>query len=361
MTHRRVPALLLRLLTLLIGVSGMGAAVDSVAAEKAKAAEKTLTDPAALSRRSYAEKRALVHPAVEDGPAQRSTDYLATLRVPAAPGAPTAASIPDGNAQLAYVRREHATPQSVGIVVLFDDRERLPASSVLLGQVAEKLALRGWDTWTLALPEVAPGAPLPRERSHAVLPLKNPGGADDAKGDGKKAAKGKAQAKKIGPQLSRRRFGEPVANGKAVPTAVLAPAMTAWQALATQRMALLMQAAQAAVQNPTPAPLVVIGAGLAADLVAQRTVIEKWSVAAVVLIDPLAPPADVALTLDADVAALRAPLLVVNWRAADPIAPAVWLRLQRDAHRALPASTSDEVGEVVAGWLQKALRLPRSM
>ena len=374
-TGAPVSALLLarlqaRLLVLLLAIAAAGQparAAEQAPAKKDRvgpAAAASVVDPAALARRTYAQKRQLVHPMAADAPVQRSTAYLAALRAPAAPGAPAAAAIADGNAELQYVRREHATPLSRGTVVLFDDRERLPSTSAMLGRVAEELALRGWDTWTLALPEVPAGAPLPRERSHARVPPVAVDGAaqtgekDQAEGKGSDKEKGGAAqgktAKAVGPKLSRRRWATPVVNARPLP----APALAAWQVLAQQRMALLMQAAQAATL-PVPqsglAPVVVVGAGLAADLVARMATAERWRVAALVLVDLLPPPVDLPLALDADVAALPAPTLAISWRAPDPVAPGAWLRLQGAAKRSLPTASADEIGRVIGGWLERKI------
>ena len=344
-------------LALTVGVISMAAAEPAASAKSTTADAAIAADPEARARKTYIEKRALAHPAIIDTPAERSASYVASLRAPIAPGAPAAASIADGNAQLAYVRREHATANSRGVVVLFDDRERLPATSAMLGRVAENLALRGWDTWTLALPQVGPPAPLPRDRSHALIPPPSADGEGDS-GASLQKSKGKAPTPAHGPQLSRRRWALPAPNAKTLP----APPTLAWQAVAQQRMALLMQAAQAAQASGSgggPSPVVLIGAGLAANLAAHQMLAERWNIAAAVLIDLIAAPTELTLPLDSDLAAIAAPNLAITWRAADPVAPGTWLRAQHEARRDLSAATAAEVGQVVGGWLDRQLGGPR--
>lgn len=351
-------------------------------AAPAEEAEPPAPDPVADAWRDYQAKRRLRHATRPDDATQRSTERLARLvtpptpPVPATPGAPGAAPAParpiaparpqggwigTGASRFGYVRRTQATPQRVGVVVLVDERARVPGEVNELASLADELTTNGWDVWSIALPEVATPAYPRRSRTRYVAPVVDPEAEEAAAAAAEEAAAAEAETPKPAgpPKLVRRRWvttpparaGAPAA-APAVAGSPLSPAWQQWRTQSQARLSQLVGAVQADLRG-TPAPIVVLGAGLGANLVAE--VGQQQGVAALVLLDAVRPPEGLGTDLDSAVGALQAPTLVLNWRRPDVVNGATWLRTQDETRVDVRGATNGIVARRLRGWLKREL------
>ena len=368
---------------------GKGAKGKSAPAEApAQDGAETEPDPVADAWRAFQAKRKLVHPVRADDAQQRSIARLNQL--PGAPPAPAAADAPGstsrpanaataqssaslrshggwlgaGASRFAYVRRSPGQAQRVGVVVLLDEQARVPGELNVLADIVDELTLNGWDVWSSALPQLATRPYPARTRKRYVPPVLDPNAEPAAvpeapPEDAKAAAKPPAK-----PQLIRRRWvaAAPRAATPAVPpspeqpgAAPAAPAWPNWQTWRTEsrtRLAALVTAIQTDLAGAT-VPIVILGQGLGADLVAEQG--QQQGVAALVLLDLVRPPEGLALELDAAVAGLQAPTLVLNWRRPDPVVAGAWLRTADETRVDVRGAPSRQVARRVRGWLKREL------
>ena len=365
------------------------AAPAEVPAESTAEAEP---DPVADAWRAFQAKRKLVHPAHADDAEQRSLARLNQLPaavpdVPPAPAAPAAANAP-GNAsanpsnstlhtrggwlgigagRFAYVRRSPGQLQRVGVVVLLDEQARVPGELNVFADVIHELTLNGWDVWSSALPQVGTRAYPARTRKRYVPPAPDANAEPAPEPEAPPADAQAATKPPAKPQLIRRRWvtAAPRAATPSVPAvpvsptqppaAPAAPAWPNWQSwrVASQgRLAALMTAVQAELGGAT-VPIVVVGQGLGADLVAEQG--QQQGVAALVLLDLVRPPEGLALELDRAVAGLQAPTLVLSWRQPDPVVEAAWLRTADETRVDMRGAPTRQVARRLRGWLKREL------
>ncbi len=363
------------------GAKGKAAAADT----PAEPAAETEPDPVADARRAFQAKRKLVHPVRADDAEQRSIARLNQLpgavpNVPAARAAPASANastnangtmlhsrggwLGAGASRFAYVRRSPGQSPRVGVVVLLDEQARVPGELNVLADVVDELTLNGWDVWSSALPQLGPRPYPARTRKRYVPPVVDPNAEpapepEAPPADAQAAAKPPAKA-----QLIRRRWvvAAPRAATPAVPAVPprpgqpgAAPAWSNWQTWRTAsqgRLAALMTAVQADLGGAT-VPIVIVGQGLGADLVAEQG--QQQGVAALVLLDLVRPPEGLALELDGAVAGLQAPTLVLNWRQPDPVVEAAWLRAADETRVDVRGAPPRQVARRVRGWLKREL------
>ncbi len=339
-------------------------------------AEPAEPDPVADAWRVYQEKRRLRHAARPDDVNQRSTERMARLpapvpagpRVPPAAGAPPRPAAPvapqrpqggwlgTGAERFGYVRRGAAAPNRVGVVVLVDERARVPGELNLLVSLADELTANGWDVWSMALPEVATPAYPRRARSRYVAPMADPEAEEAAAAAEAEAA---SPAPAGPPKLVRRRWvTNPPARTAAAPAAAVAPTALVlphwqqWRTRAQSRLGQLVGAIQADLRGAR-APIVVLGAGLGANLVAE--VGQQQGVSALVLLDLVRQPEGLAGDLDGMVGALQAPTLVLNWRRPDVVHAATWLRTQDETRVDMRGAPQSSVARRLRGWLKREL------
>ena len=113
-----------------------------------------------------------------------------------------------------------------------------------------------------------------------------------------------------------------------------------------------MTAVQADLRG-TAVPIVIVGQGLGADLIAEQG--QQQGVAALVLLDMVRPPEGLVLELDGAVAGLQAPTLALTWRQPDPVAEAAWLRTADETRVDVRGDLPRQVARRVRGWLKRQL------
>jgi hypothetical protein len=358
------------------------------AAEEAEA-EPAEPDPVADAWRTYQEKRRLRHATRPDDAAQRTAERMARLppraavppapAAPAAPGrppqpaAPTAPGQPQGGwlgagvERFGYVRRAPATPNRVGVVLLLDERARVPGELNLLASLADELVANGWDVWSTALPEVATPTYPRRSRTRYVAPVVDPEAEEAAAAAAEEAAEAAAAAgtPATPPKLVRRRWTTtPPARAAAAPppsaqaaaaqaaAAPVAPHWQQWRTRSQSRLGQLVGAIQADLGG-TALPVVVLGAGLGANVVAE--VGQRQGVSALVLLDLVRQPEGLPGNLDGMLGALQAPTLVLNWRRPDVVNAATWLRTADETRVDMRGAPEARVARRLRGWLKREL------
>ena len=366
----------------------------------AEAPADTEPDPVAEAWRAFHAKRKLVHPVRADDAEQRSLARLSQLSdaVPAAAfaqggpaaaqGGPAAATTPTraaataatspgvamlrtrggwlgaGAGRFAYVRRSPGQAQRVGVVVLLDEQARVPGELNVLADVVDELTLNGWDVWSSALPQLATRAYPARTRARYVPPVVNPDAEPVAELEAPPADAQAGVKPPAKPQLVRRRWvaAAPRSRTPAVPASPGQPSAAAaapvwpnwqtWRSASQVRLAALMTAVQADLGGAA-VPIVIVGQGLGADLVAEQG--QQQGVAALVLLDLVHPPEGLTLELDRAVAGLQAPTLVLNWRRPDPVLAAAWLRSADETRVDVRGAPTRQVARRVRGWLKREL------
>lgn len=361
----------LRLLLLGLLVAPLLVAAESSKPAASKEAEATEdeaapVDPTVDAWRSYQDKRRLRRVTRAGTAEERSQERLNRLATPAppprpaTPGAPTTPAAPasirpiggwlgSGANRFGYVRRPAASATRAGVVVLLDERARVPGEIDIFVTFGDELARHGFDVWSAALPDVATSA-LPRrtrQRFVAPVPAEDAEPAEElAEGDADAAAASAAAIAR--PAYSRRRWTAP---GRPAAAVVPTPTWAGWRNAATTRLNQLVAAAQAE-QKERPLPIVVVGRGLGANLVAATG--QAQGVAGLVLLDLVAGPEGAALDPDTLVAALQAPVLAIDWRQRGVVDELAWLRLTDDTRVDLRGASAITVARRLRGWLGRS-------